>query len=415
MLANLRKVYTDYPERFWVVVLVSFIYRIGGTMLFPFFALYITERFSVGMTQAGIVLGLFSTFGLIGGIIGGALTDRFGRRRLILFGLLFSAGSTVLLGLIQDFALLFPVAAVIGIFSNVAGPAHSAMIADLLPEDKRQEGFGILRVTSNLSWIVGPTIAGFITALPGAGFFYLFLTDAAISLVVAVLFYLLIPETKPAQPEESEPEELANTFAGYGKVLSDLPYVGFILATILMSLVYLQMYNTLSVFLRDVHGIPPQGYGFILTTSAITVILFQLWVSRLIRNRPPFLMMALGSLFYLVGFGMYGIVGVFALFMAAMVIITIGEMITMPTSAALAANFAPEVMRGRYMAVFDFTFAIPAAIGPVAAGFILDKYNPNLLWGIAAVLCLISALAFYGLHRKLGHREPFAPTTASSG
>jgi hypothetical protein len=66
----LQKIYHDFPKKFWVVVATSFIDRIGGTLLFPFFTLYITQKFGVGMTQAGLVLGTFSAFGLIGSAIG---------------------------------------------------------------------------------------------------------------------------------------------------------------------------------------------------------------------------------------------------------------------------------------------------------------------------------------------------------
>jgi MFS family permease len=177
----------------------------------------------------------------------------------------------------------------------------------------------------------------------------------------------------------------------------------------LMGLVYQQMYNSLSVYLRDVHGIQPQGYGFLLTTSAITVILLQLWVTRIIKHRPPFAMMAFGTIFYLIGFGMFGFVSVYWLFALAIVIITLGEMIVIPTSQALAANFAPVEMRGRYMAVFGLIWMLPAAIGPGAAGVILDNYNPNLLWYVGAVLCGIAALGFYGLHARLGKQVRFAP------
>ena len=101
MFTKLTKIYHEYPRQFWIVVLVSFIDRIGGTLLFPFFSLYITQKFGVGMTQAGIILGMFSAFGLVGSMVGGALTDRFGRRRLILFGLVFSALSSLSLGIRQ--------------------------------------------------------------------------------------------------------------------------------------------------------------------------------------------------------------------------------------------------------------------------------------------------------------------------
>jgi MFS family permease len=95
---------------------------------------------------------------MIGSVFGGALTDRFGRRKLILFGLVFSALSTLSLGLVNEFALLYPLSMGIGLLGEIAGPAHQAMIADILPEDKRNEGFGMMRVIANLAWIIGPTI-----------------------------------------------------------------------------------------------------------------------------------------------------------------------------------------------------------------------------------------------------------------
>jgi len=91
MFKHLNKIYHEFPRLFWVVVAVRFVDGIGGTLLFPFFALYITQKFGVGMTQAGILLGMASLFGLVGSMFGGALTDKFGRKRLILFGLIFSA------------------------------------------------------------------------------------------------------------------------------------------------------------------------------------------------------------------------------------------------------------------------------------------------------------------------------------
>lgn len=406
MLPKFRKVYLEFPRRFWGVVGTSFIDGIGRTMLFPFFALYITEKFDVGMTQAGLVLGLFSVFSLVGNAIGGALTDRFGRKKLILYGLVASALTTLSLGLVNEFRLLFPLAAIIGIFADVAGPAHQAMIADILPEKQRQEGFGILRVVANMSWIIGPTIGGFVAT---RSFFALFVSDAVISCIVAVIFFLYIPETKPARAEGEKPETMLQTFAGYRKVFRDFAFMAFIFASILMGVVYIQMYNSLSVYLRDQHGISPQGFGFILTTSAITVILFQFQTTRIIKNKPPFLMMGFGTLFYMLGFGMYGVVSSYLLFVLAMVVVTTGEMIVVPTASALAANFAPEVMRGRYMAVFGLVWQLPAAVGPAAAGYILDNFNPNLLWYLGAGLCAVAAVAFYVLHLQLGRRERFAP------
>lgn len=406
MVNRLNKIYHEFPRLFWVVVAVSFIDRIGGTLLFPFFALYITQKFNVGMTQAGILLGMSSLFGLIGSTIGGALTDKFGRKQLILFGLVFSAISTLTFGLVDNLNVLYPVMIVVGLLSSVAHPAHDAMIADILPEHQRQEGFGILRVVGNLSWMIGPTIGGIVANI---NFFYLFVIDAVISCVVAAIIFRTIPETKPEPHAHAAGESLWQTVLGYRVVLKDFAFMAFMVAGMLMLIVYQQMYSTLSVYLRDNHGTTPSGYGFLMTTSAITVVLFQFWVSRLIKRRPPFLMMAFGTLFYMIGFTLFGVVSAYLLFVLNIVIITIGEMIVVPTSQSIAANFAPEAMRGRYMAIFGLSWALPSTIGPGAAGYILDNFNPNLLWFIGGLLCGLSALAYYALHLRLKSRPEFAP------
>ena len=407
MFNRFKKIYAEFPRLFWVVVAVRFIDGIGGTLLFPFFALYITQKFGVGMTQAGILLGMSSLFGLVGGMFGGALTDKFGRKQLILFGLVFSALSTLSFGFVTEIGVLYPLVMIVGLLSSISHPAHEAMIADILPERKRQEGFGILRVVGNLSWIIGPTIGGFLAAI---NFFYLFVIDSVVSVLVAVIIYRTIPETKPALHAQEKNESFLQTVMGYRLVLRDTAFVSFIIANILMLIVYQQMYGSLSVYLRDHHGINPQGYGFLMTTSAITVVLFQFWLTRTIKHRPPFLLMAFGTIFYMIGFFLFGIFTTFILFALNIVIITIGEMIVVPTSQALVAGFAPQAMRGRYMAVAGLSWAIPSTIGPGAAGYILDNYNPNLLWYIGGALCGLSVIAYYVLHLRLGAKPEFSPS-----
>jgi MFS family permease len=402
---GLTTLYRRFPQRFWIVVCVHFIDKVGGTLMFPFFALYITGKFRVGMTEAGILLGILSFSGIVGSMIGGGLTDRFGRRKLILFGLVFSAVSSLALGLVNDFRWLFPLAVMVGLLSDVGGPAHAAMIADILGKEQRQEGFGILRVVSNMAWLVGPTIGGIVAR---KSFLALFVIDSTISCFVAVLFYVLMPETKPEPHPEHRHETMRETFANYRVVLADHAFVAFLAACILEGVVYIQMYNSLAVYLRDVHGIQPQAYGFLLTSSAITVIFFQIWVMQVIKLKPPFVMMAAGALFYLIGFWMFAFVSAYWLIVSAIVVITIGEMIVMPTSQTLAANFARIDMRGRYMAVFDLTNKIPATVGPAAAGVVLDNYQPNLLWHVGALVCAGSAMCFYALHARLGSQTRFA-------
>src|SRR5690348_15391680 len=96
-----RKLYHQYPRTFWVLIAITFIDRIGGALIFPFFALYITSKFHVGMTDVGLLFAAFSFSSFAGSAIGGALTDRFGRKPVIIFGLIASSFSAVLMGLVD--------------------------------------------------------------------------------------------------------------------------------------------------------------------------------------------------------------------------------------------------------------------------------------------------------------------------
>ena len=165
-----------------------------------------------------------------------------------------------------------------------------------------------------------------------------------------------------------------------------------------MVIVYMQMNSTLSVFLRDVHGFPPQGFGLLLSMNAAMVVVFQFWITKRISKFAPMKVIAIGALFYVVGFGMYGFISEVYLFFIAMIIITIGEMIITPIQQTAVAFFAPEDKRGRYMAAFGFHWAIPSLFGVLVAGLIMDNIGPNWVWYIAGILSFISVVGFWSLH-----------------
>lgn len=403
MLTRIKSTYQEFPVQFWILVAANFIDRLGGTLIFPFFALYVTQHFNVGMTEAGVLLAIFSVFGFIGSMLGGALTDKFGRRGMVLFGLVFSALSSVAMGLINELNVFYGLAVIVGLLSNISGPAHQAMIADILPEEQRSEGFGIMRVVTNLAWIIGPSIGGLLAA---RSYLTLFVLDAVLSLITAVIVYHFIPETKPEATEAQKQESLLTTLVGYRDVIADKIYVGFLLVSMLMLVAYGQIYNTLSVYLRDVHDVSTQGYGLLMSLNASFVVVLQIWLTRRIKQASPMLMMALGSLFYMIGLTMYGLVAHYSLFVVAMLIITVGEMIVMPVGQTLVADLAPVAMRGRYMAIYALAWTIPSAMGPWAAGLLMDNTNPNWVWYAAGIFSALAVAGFYTLH--LATRERFA-------
>ena len=400
------QIYREYPRDFWMMIAVNFVDRLGGSLLFPFFALYLTKKFDIGMTEVGRLFAVFFISGFIGSFPGGALTDRFGRKGIIIFSLIASSFSTLLMGFVNEFQFFLLVAFISGIFTDVGGPAYEAVFMDMLPEEKRASGFGIRRVAFNLAVVIGPVIGGFVAA---RSYLALFIIDAIFSSIVALMVYLLIPETKPAVEEGKEQESTAQTFMGYLRVLRDGKFMAFTSVCLLLWFVYMNMNTTLGVYLRDQHGVPESGYGWLISINAAMVVLLQFPITRRLEKNPPMLMMAFGAFFVAFGLFLYGFVGTFWLFAVAIAILTIGEMITVPVANALVASFSPEEMRGRYNFIYGNSWGVAFAVGPWLAGNILDNYNPNWLWYICGIIGMLAILGFLALHWNT-HAKPILLT-----
>jgi len=404
-VTKLQRLFREYPKQFWLLLGASFIDGLGGALLFPFFTLYVTARFDVGMTTVGIIFGLFSISAIAGSAVGGALSDRLGRKRMIIFGLVASALITLLMGFANDIRIFFLAAVLVGLFANMGDPARQAMVADLLKPEQRADGYGLMRIVMNLAVTIGPAIGGFMAA---RSYLSLFISDFIASSITALIVFIFIKESLPQKHEDEPHESFGKTFLGYKVAFRDKVFMVFIAASILITIVYMQMNTTLSVYLRDVHHVPPQHYGYLISMNALMVVLFQFVITRKAKKFRPLHVIAAGAFLYAIGFGMYGVVSSYAFFILAMLIITLGEMLIVPVSQSVVALLAPEAMRGRYMAVFGFSWAIPAAVGPLLAGVIMDYWNPDWVWYAAFFFAMLSVLNFLWLStrtRKLDAEE----------
>lgn len=404
MLSKFKNTYSKFSRNFWLLMFASFVDMLGGSLIFPFFSLYLTQKFDVGMTQVGTMYLVWAlTSGVIGNVLGGAMADKFGRKTNMIFGLIASATSALLMVVIQDIVVFYIAIAIVGIFEDIAGPARQAMIADLVPDDMRVDAYGIFRIVFNLSATIGPAIGGFMAS---RSFEKLFFMDVAISLTVAVFVFFFLPETRPQivnkEEEHRHEESFSQTMQGYGQVLKDKVFMALIVVSILSTLMYFNMNSSMSVYLVNHRGITSAQFGYILSLNAGMVVLLQMLFTRMTARWKPMLAIAFGNLLYVIGFTMFGFVNTYEMYLLAMVIITIGEMIYAPKEQSIVANFAPEHMRGRYMAVRSFAWIIPVAIAPLGAGLIMDNFDPRLLWYVAGFIGSLSVAGFLILHFKAG-------------
>ncbi len=395
MLTKIKNGYKEYPKPFKILVLATFIDRLGGFLLFPFFSVYLIDHFNVTIIEVGFLFAVFAGGSIIGSTIGGALSDKYGRRSMFLLGLISSGIGSILMGIVDDLYLFFLIAAVLGILGDLGGPARQAMVVDLLQEDKRADGFGLLRVAVNLSATIGPILGGFLVS---QSYMILFISDAVSSLITALIVFTVIPETKPEMQDDKPEESVMKTIIGYKEVLKDSVYIMFLAVSAITVLVYMQLNSTLSVFLWDVYEFPLEWFGALLSMNALMVVLFQFWITKRTSKYAPMKMMAFGTLLYMIGFGMYGFISETYLFFVAMAILTIGEMIVIPVSQATVAQFAPEDKRGRYMAVYGYHWSIPILFGVSAASFVYFYLGPNWVWYLAGILSMFAIIGFWILH-----------------
>ena len=396
ILERIQNVYREYPPPFWVLMTGTLIDRLGTNLIMPFLAIYVVGRFDAKITQVGLIYTIFAISSGAGNFLAGALADRFGRRFTLILGLVCAATARIALGLADDFTGLYIAAAFAGFFGAVGWPAQLAMTADLLGTGKRANGFGIQRVVINSTFALGPLAGGFFG--PRIGYLPLFVLDALTSYFVALIVFSKLPETQPAQGQDARRENFAQTLAGYGRVLQDGTFLAFILISILTVTAYMQMSTTLSVYLVKFQRMPESFFGALVMLNALMVVFLQFPISRWASKQPLILIMMGGAAFYLVGFGSYGLTPSMPLFVFAMILITLGEMLVIPTSQALTALFAPPDMRARYVATERLNWITAQALGPLAAAMVMDRYDPRWVWYGCSMICAISMAGFYGLY-----------------
>jgi MFS family permease len=413
VLERIQNVYQAYPQAFWVLMTGTFIDRLGTNLIMPFLAIYVVQRFDANITQVGLIYSIFAISSGAGNFLAGGLADRFGRRFTLILGLVFAATARIGLGLANDFTGLYVAAGFAGLFGAIGWPAQLAMTADLLGPGKRANGFGIQRVVINSTFALGPLVGGFFG--PRIGYLPLFVMDALTSYFVALVIFSRLPETRPNQERDQPSENFAQTLTGYRRVLQDGTFLAFVLISILTWIAFMQMSTTLPIYLVEFQNVSEAFFGALVMVNALMVVFLQISISGWASKQPPLLMMIGGSAFYLVGFGSYGLSPSIPLFVVAIILITVGEMLIIPTSQALTALLAPADMRGRYVATERFTLVIAQSLGPLIATTIMDRFDPRGVWYGCSLICAISIVGFYGLHLHARERLNEKQSNTSTG
>ena len=398
-MKRLKSIVTTYPRQFWILFGGMLINAAGASMVWPFLTIYVRQHFDVPLTTVGLLLSLNSVVGLLATFVAGPVADRFGRKGVMLWSL-FSSSLVFIIMIGADSLLLWAaLMAARGAFNPLFRVGSNAMVADLISSERRSGAYALLRTSSNLGMSIGPAVGGFIAAV---SYSWTFFIAGVAGFLFALLIFFLVTET--LSQSESRSEAFQPLSAGsYERLLGDRPFLAFCGLSTLAVIPASLMMVLLPVYAKEQFGVMENQYGFIMTTNALMVVLLQYAVTRLTGRHRPLAILALGALFYGLGVGSVACGRGFVAFVLSMVVVTIGEMMLIPTSTTLTANMAPSDMRGRYMGVFGLTWGLGMGIGPVFGGYLNDHVAPVAIWHGGLVIGLAAALGFLLLARV---REP---------
>jgi MFS family permease len=336
-----------------------------------------------------------ATSGLIAAFIAGPITDRIGRKWVMVFSL---AGN----GLVYFFmsnAHTFLSFAILMIFSGAFNPLYrvgaDAMVADLIPPDKRVDAYALMRLSNNAGISIGPMVGGFISSI---SFTITFIFAGVGMLIYAILLAIFGLETLPQHSDVSG--NVIKLMGGYLQVLRDTQFLSFIGAFILAQMCATMIWILMPVYANGIFNVPESQYGFIPTTNALMVVFLQVFVTRLTKRYRPLPVMMVGTLFYTLGVGSVSLGHTFIGFWISIVIMTVGELILMPTASSYVAELAPPDMRGRYMSVAGLTWSVAAGVAPLLGGYLNDHIAPVVTWYGGFLIGIIGILGFLIVSRK---------------
>jgi len=388
MVLRIRNTIAEYPLQFWILFCQRFIGSVGGSLVWPFFTVYLRQRLQIPLTTVGFLFAISATVGLFSQAIWGPVVDRYGRKVAMVAGLANEVVVMVgfaLLGSLGAYAVLI---AMSGLIEPASRIGSDAMIADLIEEEKRPSAYALLRMVSNAGVAIGPAIGGFLAATS----YMLTFGSAAVGATVALLLVvLLVKETKP---ELSAGEETERAGGGYGYIFRDIGFIAFCLVSILLWMAYQPFMQLLPVYMKEGFGIPESGFGLIMTVNALMVVFFQFAVTRVTEKYRDAYIMAAGAFWTGLGALAAALSNNLWLFLFAMIIVTIGELIWAPTSISFVARIAPIDMRGRYMGVYGMVGGIAWGIGPIASGYVYDSVMPVAVWYLTLGLAVVGTVAF---------------------
>lgn len=398
--------YLKLPTTVHLLCLGSFVNR-AGSFVFIFLTIYISEQLGYGVQFAANCFGVFGLGSIVSSLAGGQLADRFGRKPVMLFALYGAAALLVLLGLIQHKWIFLFLILILSLCVEMYRPAASAMMGDLVGPDERPLAFGLMYIAFNLGFAVAAPIGGL---LAERSFQLLFFGDALTTALYGTIILLFVRETLPSKAEAALDTNLPqrNVRAGWAEAIAymktDITFQMFAVACLLTSVVFMQAFSTLPIYLNQL-GYSKEHVGWLLATNGILIVFCQIPVTQLMNRFHRVLVICLGEILIAIGFGLTTFAETSLMFLLTIVVWTMGEVVQAAFKQSFVADLAPAEMRGRYMGVFSLCHAVGLSFGAPLGGRVLQRLGPTALWSGCFVVVAIASVIYFLVYLRLNQQK----------
>ena len=393
-MTRLRALYSEYPRQYWLMIAGIVLATAGGSMIWPFMLIYASGKLDLPLSTVAILISINAGTGLLASLIAGTLADKVGRKVVMNFSLTMNGIAFFLLMGAETFPQFAGLMIMIGLSNPLYQVGADAMLADLIPSEKRTEAYAINRIAHNAAFALGPAIGGFLATRSYDLAFYC----AGIGfLSYSVLLFFLARETlNKSTGNISIPNAPSE---GYQRVLRDKNYMTFVALISLGLIAPTMLWILMPVYTKTHFGMPEALYGWIPTTNALMCVFVQYPVTNITRNRPTLPVLGMGMLIYALGAGSVALMSSFWGFWLSMVILTFGELTLVPTASKYVADLAPADLRGRYMSMHWLGWGLARTLSPILGGFLNDNIAPRAIWIGGLLIGLTSTLGLFLLSR----------------
>ncbi|RTL60305.1 MAG: MFS transporter [Sphingobacteriales bacterium] len=384
-----KQAYAGLSRNSWCLAVVLFINR-SGTMVLPFMLPYMIDGLHFDAGVAGLIMAIFGVGAVLGAYIGGQLADKFGFYPIQFITLILNGFIFIGMGYMRTPVSLGITVFLLSLAGEAFRPANSAAIAHYSSPENRTRSYAIHRLAVNLGWGIGPAIGGILADI---NYHLLFWVDGITCIAAAIVMRYLLPVVKSGKLHSEKNKSVTN--AKIQSAYKDKFYLFFIFLSISYAFCFFQMNSTVPVFYIKELGMTKTQSGIVMSLNGIIIALFELiLVYKLEGKKNHITYMGIGILLTGISFLFFNIFPYSILLaIAAVIVITTGEMISMPFMNSYWISLSNEQNRGQYAALYTMSYSFAQIFSPLVGTQLMKNFGFTFLWFVIAATCLVT---FFG-------------------